>query len=85
MKTKPMIYKNIRYTDYTITDDGQVFDWNFSKTWLKQYTDRHGRPYVQIKIVDYNTHEVKRKNIYLDNAMKENFSYFEYNPNNENL
>ena len=85
MKTKPMIYKNIRYTDYTITDDGQVFDWNFSKTWLKQYTDRHGRPYVQIKLIDRVTSQVKRKNIYLDNAMKENWPDVEYNPNNEKL
>ena len=85
MKTKPMIYKNIRYTDYTITDDGQVFDWNFSKTWLRQYTDRHGRPYVQIKLIDRATSKVKRKNIYLDNAMKENWPDVEYNPNNEKL
>ena len=76
MKTKPMIYKNIRYTDYTITDDGRVFDWNFSKTWLRQYTDRHGRPYVQIKLIYRETHEVKRKNIYIDNAMRENWGDF---------
>lgn len=76
MKTKPLIYKNIHYTDYTISDDGRVFDWNFSKTWLKQYTDRHGRPYVQIKVIDSRTHVIKRKNIYLNNAMKENWGDF---------
>ena len=85
MKTKPLIYKNIRYTDYTITDDGRVFDWNFSKTWLRQYTDRHDKPYVQIKLVDRATSQIKRKNIYLINAMKENWPDVEYNPNNQIL
>lgn len=85
MKTKPLIYKNIRYTDYTITNDGRVFDWNFSKTWLRQYIDRHGKPYVQIKLIDRTTSQVKRKNIYLINAMKENWPDVEYNPNNQNL
>ena len=46
---------------------------------------RHGRPYVQIKLIDRVTSKVKRKNIYLDNAMKENWPDVEYNPNNENL
>lgn len=74
--TKPLTYKGITYPDYTITTDGRVFDWNFSKTWLRQYTTTKGRPYVQIKLIDRETHEVKRKNIYIDNAMRENWGDF---------
>ena len=74
--TKPLTYKGITYPDYTITNDGRVFDWNFSKTWLKQYTTTKGRPYVQIKLIDRETHVVKRKNIYIDNAMRENWGDF---------
>ena len=71
--SKVLQYKGITYKGYLIFNSGKVFDFNFTKTWLPIRCNVKDRQYVAIKIIDKDTHKIKRKNIYLDIALKENF------------
>ena len=71
--SKVLQYKGITYKGYLLFNDGRVFDFNFAKTCLPIHCNVKDRQYVIIKVIDKDTQEIKRKNIYLDIALQENW------------
>ena len=71
--SKVLQYKGITYKGYLLFNDGKVFDFNFTKTWLPIHCNVKDRQYVIIRVIDKDTQAIKRKNIYLDIALQENW------------
>ena len=71
--SKVLQYKGITYKGYLLFNDWRVFNFNYKKTWLSVHYNANDKPYVTIKVIDRYTQEIKRKNIYLDIALQENW------------
>ena len=72
--SKVLQYNGITYKGYLLFNDGKVFDFNFTKTWLYVHYNANDKPYIIIKIIDKDTQAIRYKNVYLEKALKECFN-----------